>query len=165
MYTIHTDASRHDDGTAAVAYKITSIYGGHLIAARPIPAATTNQAELTAVILALRELRMQAIGKVDLFTDSRYIVDTINGDATAYHNNNLWTHLSAVLRSLATVHFHWISSTMNTQMDELACQSRQQSRRFRVARAPFFVAWPSGRTGLSSASSAESSLATSPSQP
>ncbi|MEG2813135.1 MAG: ribonuclease HI [Oscillospiraceae bacterium] len=99
------------------------------------PATTNNRMELTAVISALQTLKFPC--KVNLFTDSKYIVDAINqGWAKKWQSNN-WTRsnkekalnpdLWQTLLELLNIHevvFNWVKghagNKYNERCDELA---------------------------------------------
>lgn len=96
---------------------------------------TNNRMELMGVISALVELKEPC--EVDLFTDSRYIVDAVNkGWAKRWQNSgwmrnkkepalnaDLWEELLLLLDK-HKVHFHWVKghadNADNNRCDELA---------------------------------------------
>lgn len=103
---------------------------------------TNNRMELTAVITGLQALKMPCA--VDLYTDSRYIVDAMEkGWAVRWRSNgwmrnkkekalnpDLWEQLLALCQ-VHTVRFHWVKghadNPKNNRCDQLATA---QSRNF-----------------------------------
>jgi ribonuclease HI len=115
---IYTDGScitKTNDGgwgaTLAQENFIKEIYGG-------MKDTSNNRMELTAAIKALQELREPAV--VELYTDSKYLIDGINkcqiweenhwttcNKSSSVKNKDLWEEL-ATLASSHVVNFHWI---------------------------------------------------------
>ena len=100
---------------------------------------TNNQMELTGVIEGLKALTEPC--KVELYTDSQYIVNAINkgwlnnwqkngwkkADKSPVLNVDLWQRLDACL-SKHEVHVHWVKghadNPFNNRCDELAVAAR-----------------------------------------
>ena len=107
------------------------------------PETTNNRMELQAVIAGLQALKEPC--EVDLYTDSRYIVDAMTlGWAARWRANNwmrnktgkalnpdLWQQVLDLCR-VHTVTFHWVKghadNPKNIRCDQLAVE---QSRKFR----------------------------------
>lgn len=139
--TIYTDGACSGNpgpgGWAAmVRYKETTreLSGGEI-------QTTNNRMELTAVIEALKILKEPC--KVDLFSDSKYVVDAIvKGWAKGWRQNNwkkrdkspaLNVDLWEVLLNLCDRHevsFHWVKghadNPYNNRCDEMAVEQRDR---------------------------------------
>ncbi len=98
------------------------------------PLTTNNRMELTAAIMALEALNRPC--KVDLHTDSKYVMDGITGwihgwkargwktaDKKPVKNDDLWKRLD-VARARHDVKWHWVKGhaghSLNERADELA---------------------------------------------
>jgi ribonuclease HI len=98
------------------------------------PLTTNNRMELTAAIMALEALNRPC--KVDLHTDSKYVMDGITGwihgwkargwktaDKKPVKNDDLWKRLD-VARARHEVKWHWVKGhaghPLNERADELA---------------------------------------------
>lgn len=98
------------------------------------PATTNNRMELTAAIMALEALTRPC--KIDLHTDSKYVMDGITGwihgwkargwktaDKKPVKNDDLWKRLD-VARTRHEVKWHWVKGhaghALNERADQLA---------------------------------------------
>ena len=132
--TIHTDGACKGNpgpgGWGAILQaggKSKEICGGE-------PLTTNNRMELTAAIMALEALNRPC--KVDLHTDSKYVMDGITGwihgwkargwktaDKKPVKNDDLWKRLD-VARARHEVKWHWVKGhaghPLNERADELA---------------------------------------------
>ncbi|MCY4161275.1 MAG: reverse transcriptase-like protein [Flavobacteriaceae bacterium] len=78
---------------------------------------TNNRMELMGVIIGLKKVKDNKV--VDVYTDSRYVVDAINKEWVFQWekkefknrtNADLWRRLLKVYRQLHQVKFHWVKS-------------------------------------------------------
>ena len=106
------------------------------------PLTTNNRMELTAAIMALEALTRPC--KVDLHTDSKYVMDGITGwihgwkargwktaDKKPVKNDDLWKRLDAA-RARHTVRWHWVKGhaghALNERADQLANRGIEEMR-------------------------------------
>ncbi|WP_428149277.1 ribonuclease HI [Brevundimonas sp.] len=132
--TIHTDGACKGNpgpgGWGAILQasgKTKELCGGE-------PLTTNNRMELTAAIMALEALTRPC--KIDLHTDSKYVMDGITGwihgwkargwktaDKKPVKNDDLWKRLD-VARSRHEVKWHWVKGhaghALNERADQLA---------------------------------------------
>ena len=107
------------------------------------PATTNNRMELTAAIMALREA--PAGSSVDIYTDSKYVMDGLNdwmpawkkrgwktADKKPVKNIDLWQRLEAAIKP-HHVHWFWIKGHAghpeNERADALARAGIAEARR------------------------------------
>jgi ribonuclease HI len=94
------------------------------------PATTNNRMELTAAIMALEALTRPC--RVDLHTDSRYVMDGITkwigpwksrgwltADKKPVKNHDLWKRLDAA-RARHQVKWHWVKGHAGHELNERA---------------------------------------------
>ncbi|MBU1347319.1 MAG: ribonuclease HI [Alphaproteobacteria bacterium] len=106
------------------------------------PLTTNNRMELTAAIMALEALTRPC--KVDLHTDSKYVMDGITGwihgwkargwktaDKKPVKNDDLWKRLD-LARTRHEVKWHWVKGhaghDLNERADQLANQGIDRMR-------------------------------------
>lgn len=101
---------------------------------------TNNRMELLAVIKALEELNPKYAYEVDVYSDSRYIVDAINKDwiegwkkknwllknGKYRTNHDLWKRLD-LLRNKHNVNFHWVKGHDGIAENEVCDQLSKKS--------------------------------------
>jgi len=119
--------------------KVKELSGGE-------PLTTNNRMELTAAIMALEALTRPC--KVDLHTDSKYVMDGITGwihgwkargwktaDKKPVKNDDLWKRLDAA-RARHEVKWHWVKGhaghELNERADQLANLGIEQMRAARI---------------------------------
>ena len=96
------------------------------------PLTTNNRMELTAAIMALEALTRPC--KIDLHTDSKYVMDGITGwihgwkargwktaDKKPVKNDDLWKRLD-VARARHEVKWHWVKGHAGHELNERADQ-------------------------------------------
>ncbi|MFQ5979851.1 MAG: ribonuclease HI [Candidatus Heimdallarchaeota archaeon] len=128
---INTDgASRGNPGPSAVGYTLQ--YGGVTVKdGRRIPDGTNNEAELWAVLAALRsveETPQVRTGNYIVYCDSQYVVNVLNGTWAPRANRELIDgveHLKHRIGGDWT--FKWIPREENQMADELANRALDQS--------------------------------------
>ncbi|ADL01863.1 Ribonuclease HI [Brevundimonas subvibrioides] len=106
------------------------------------PLTTNNRMELTAAIMALEALTRPC--KIDLHTDSKYVMDGITGwihgwkargwktaDKKPVKNDDLWKRLD-VARTRHEVKWHWVKGhaghALNERADQLANRGIEEMR-------------------------------------
>jgi ribonuclease HI len=130
--TIHTDGACKGNpgpgGWGAILQasgKTKELCGGE-------PLTTNNRMELTAAIMALEALTRPC--KIDLHTDSKYVMDGITGwihgwkargwktaDKKPVKNDDLWKRLD-VARTRHEVKWHWVKGHAGHELNERADQ-------------------------------------------
>ncbi|WP_309629549.1 ribonuclease HI [Brevundimonas sp.] len=130
--TIHTDGACKGNpgpgGWGAILQasgKTKELCGGE-------PLTTNNRMELTAAIMALEALTRPC--KIDLHTDSKYVMDGITGwihgwkargwktaDKKPVKNDDLWKRLD-VARTRHDVSWHWVKGHAGHELNERADQ-------------------------------------------
>lgn len=133
--TIYTDgAARGNPGPGG--YGIVMMYGPHRKElSEGYRLTTNNRMELLAVIKALESVKNPEI-EIDLFTDSKYVVDAISkGWLNKWINTNfkggkknadLWKHYYQLSKKFK-IKFHWVKghaeNIYNNRCDQLATQA------------------------------------------
>ena len=130
--TIHTDGACKGNpgpgGWGAILQasgKTKELCGGE-------PLTTNNRMELTAAIMALEALTRPC--KIDLHTDSKYVMDGITGwihgwkargwktaDKKPVKNDDLWKRLD-IARTRHEVKWHWVKGHAGHELNERADQ-------------------------------------------
>lgn len=133
--TIYTDgAARGNPGPGG--YGIVMMYGPHRKElSEGYRLTTNNRMELLAVIKALESVKNPEI-EIDLFTDSKYVVDAISkGWLNKWINTNfkggkknadLWKHYYQLSKKFK-IKFHWVKghaeNIYNNRCDQLATEA------------------------------------------
>ncbi len=144
--TIHTDGACKGNpgpgGWGAILQasgKTKELCGGE-------PLTTNNRMELTAAIMALEALTRPC--KIDLHTDSKYVMDGITGwihgwkargwktaDKKPVKNDDLWKRLD-IARARHEVKWHWVKGhaghELNERADQLANRGIEQMKAARA---------------------------------
>lgn len=68
---------------------------------------TNNQMEITAVLQALKSIIDKSI-PVEVFSDSKYVVETLNGNFKIKKNHELWEELLAEKEKFKDIKFVWV---------------------------------------------------------
>ena len=121
---VHTDGSIRPDRRASGVSAIVQTPQGRILHwwARRVGPMTNNEAEYAAVIFALENLLPLRPLEVDVFTDSRLIVDQMQGLATARAPGlqKAFQHLRRLIFEFERVSFHHIPRERNRLADALA---------------------------------------------
>ena len=84
---------------------------------------TNNQMELLSVITALKMLKQYDI-PIEVYSDSQYVVNTINLNWKKNANKDLWEELYNILRKIKDIKFIKVKGhsddSLNNRADELA---------------------------------------------
>ena len=93
-------------------------------------ASTNNRMEILAVVRALSQLPRGA--KVELYSDSEYVLKTAKGEFKERKNQDLWKQLHAVMDDKKMT-FHWVrghqGNPLNERCDELATRGQRMPER------------------------------------
>lgn len=84
---------------------------------------TNNVMEMTAVLQAMRAITDKSI-PVEVFSDSKYVVETLNGNFKIKKNVELWQELIAEKGKFAEIRFIWVKGhgkdRHNIDVDKIA---------------------------------------------
>lgn len=84
---------------------------------------TNNVMEMTAVLQAMKSITDKAI-PVEVFSDSKYVVETLNGNFKVNKNAELWQELMVEKDKFADIRFIWVKghdkSKHNNEVDRAA---------------------------------------------
>ena len=91
---------------------------------------TNNVMEMTAVLQAMKAITDKHIS-VEVFSDSKYVVETLNGNYQIKKNVELWQELMAEKEKFADIRFIWVKghdkNVHNNEVDRLAVmEARKQ---------------------------------------
>lgn len=83
---------------------------------------TNNQMEMTAVLKALQSVIDKTV-PVRVYSDSMYVVETLNGTYSIHKNVDLWKTLKKEARKFRDIKFIWVKghekNVHNNEVDEL----------------------------------------------
>ena len=68
---------------------------------------TNNQMEMTAVLRAMQSITDKSI-PVEVFSDSKYVVETLNGNYSIKKNQDLWKLLMKEKAKFVDIKFLWV---------------------------------------------------------
>lgn len=123
-FHVYTDGSIRPDRQCSAVAAIVQDKHGQILHwwARRIGPMTNNEAEYAAVIYALENLLRMRPLEIDVFTDSRLIVDQMHGLATtrAPGLQKAFQHLRSLIFEFNRVSFHHIPRERNRLADALA---------------------------------------------
>lgn len=68
---------------------------------------TNNQMEMTAVLQAMRSITDKSL-PVELYSDSSYVVETLNGHYAIKKNKELWHQVMREKEKFADIRFIWV---------------------------------------------------------
>lgn len=92
---------------------------------------TNNVMEMTAVLQAMRAITDKSI-LVEVFSDSKYVVETLNGNFKIKKNAELWKELMVEKEKFADIRFIWIKghdkNVHNNEVDRMAVEEAKKVR-------------------------------------
>lgn len=126
-YQIHTDGSASPNpgqgGCAAIVIDPTGTQHTH---SQAYAHTTNNRMEIQAAILGLQNT--PPCVDVEVFSDSNYLINTMNSGWTRRTNRDLWDDLDALIKTKTSVTFTKVkahaSDPLNIQADNLANTAR-----------------------------------------
>lgn len=90
-------------------------------------ASTNNRMEMRAVIHALTKIPKDA--DIDLFSDSQYVIRTLEGEYNRKKNLDLWQQLDELVKDYKSIKYHWVRGHSgrgyNEACDQLATMALQ----------------------------------------
>ncbi len=92
---------------------------------------TNNQMEMMAVLQAMRSITDKSI-PVEVYSDSSYVVETLNGRYEIKKNLDLWRLLRRERGRFASIRFIWVKghdkNKHNIDVDRLAVEAAKKAR-------------------------------------
>lgn len=84
---------------------------------------TNNQMEMTAVLRGLQYLEKISIERpVTVYSDSKYVIDTVNGYFSIHKNIELWDVLLKQIGKFKQIQFIWVKGHADNVYNKLADQ-------------------------------------------
>lgn len=124
--TVYTDGSAINNGSPDSGYgwACKLIYGSReLTKSGGDKGKTNNVMEMTAVLQAMKAITDKSI-PVEVFSDSKYVVETLNGNYQIKKNVELWQELMAEKGKFANIRFIWVKGhdkdRHNIEVDKMA---------------------------------------------
>lgn len=130
IITIYTDGSCLNNGAenAKCGWAYKAIYRGHdVTGSGGMIGGTNNQMEILAATMALRRINRPEIPVV-VYSDSRYVVNTINKHWKTEKNVELWKELKQEIARFPDISFQWVKGHNN-------CPENEEVDRLAVAAA------------------------------
>lgn len=93
---------------------------------------TNNQMEIIAVLEAMKSITDKTI-PVEIYSDSRYVVDTLNGRYAMKKNMDLWEQIIEQRKLFANIRFYWVKghdkNEHNIDVDRAAVEAARRKER------------------------------------
>lgn len=130
---VYTDGSALDNGskTSGCGWACKLMYAGHEVmhSGRAI-GKTNNQMEMQAVLEAMRSITDKSF-PVEVFSDSEYVVKTMNGIYQIKKNEQLWATLMKEKNRFTNITFTWVKghdkNRHNIDVDRQANEEAKQA--------------------------------------
>lgn len=124
--TVYTDGSALNNGSSdsGCGWACKLIYRGReKMKSGCDKGKTNNVMEMTAVLQAMKSITDNSI-PVEVFSDSKYVVETLNGNYKIKKNVELWQELIAEKERFADIRFIWVKGhdkdRHNIEVDKMA---------------------------------------------
>lgn len=92
---------------------------------------TNNQMEMTAVLEVMRSIKDKSI-LVEIFSDSKYVVEALKGNYKIKKNVGLWNAILAEKEEFADIQFIWVKghdkNQHNIEVDKRAVSEAKKAR-------------------------------------
>lgn len=131
---VYTDGSALNNGSpdSGCGWACKLIYRGHeKMKSGGDKGKTNNVMEMTAVLQAMKSITDKSI-PVEIFSDSKYVVETMNGFYKVKKNVDLWEELLAEKEKFAEIKFIWIKghdkNQHNNEVDRAAVEEARKIR-------------------------------------
>lgn len=108
--TVYTDGSALNNGSSdsGCGWACKLIYrGDEKMKSRGDKGKTNNVMEMTAVLQAMKAITDKSV-PVKVLSDSKYVVETLNGNFKIKKNMELWRELMAEKEKFADIRFIWV---------------------------------------------------------
>lgn len=130
--TVYTDGSALNNGSpdSGCGWACKLIYRRHEKMKSGVDKGKTNNVmEMTAVLQAMRAIRDKSI-PVEVFSDSKYVVETLNGNFKIKKNVELWQELMKEKGKFANIKFIWVKghykNVHNNDVDRRAVEEARK---------------------------------------
>lgn len=131
--TVYTDGSALNNGSfdSGCGWACKFIYKGReKIKSGSDRGKTNNVMEMTAVLQAMKSITDKSI-PVEVFSDSKYVVETLNGNFQIKKNAELWQELMVEKEKFADIRFMWVKghdkNRHNNDVDRAANTEAQKA--------------------------------------
>lgn len=132
--TVYTDGSSLSNGSSdsGCGWACKLIYRGHeMMKSGGDKGKTNNVMEMTAALQAMRSITDKSI-PVEVFSDSKYVVETLNGNFKIKKNVELWKELMTEKNKFADIRFIWVKGHdkdgNNIEVDKMAVAEAKKVR-------------------------------------
>lgn len=132
--TVYTDGSALNNGSpdSGCGWACKLIYKGHeKMKSGSDKGKTNNVMEMTAVLQAMKSITDKSI-PVEVFSDSKYVVETLNGYYKIKKNVDLWHELLAEKEKFVEIKFVWVKghdkNQHNNEVDRRAVEEARKVR-------------------------------------
>lgn len=130
--TVYTDGSALNNGSpdSGCGWACKLIYRGHeKMKSGGDKGKTNNQMEMTAVLEAMRSITDKSI-QVEIFSDSKYVVETLKGNYKIKKNVDLWNAILAEKEKFEDIQFLWVKghdkNRHNIEVDKRAVEEARK---------------------------------------
>lgn len=130
--TVYTDGSALNNGSpdSGCGWACKLIYRGHeLMKSGGNKGKTNNAMEMTAVLQAMRAITDKSIS-VEVFSDSKYVVETLNENYQIKKNMELWQGLMEEKGKFSDIRFIWVKGhdkdRHNIEVDKIAVMEARE---------------------------------------
>ncbi len=131
--TVYTDGSALNNGSpeSGCGWACKLIYRGHeLMKSGGNKGKTNNVMEMTAVLQAMRAITDKSI-LVEVFSNSKYVVETLNGNYQIKKNVELWQELVEEKEKFSDIRFVWVKGhdkdRHNIEVDKMAVMEARKA--------------------------------------
>lgn len=131
--TVYTDGSALNNGSpdSGCGWACKLIYRGHeKMKSGSNKGKTNNQMEMTAVLEAMRSIKDKSI-PVEIFSDSKYVVETLKGNYKIRKNVDLWNAILAEKEKFSDIQFLWVKghdkNQHNIEVDKRAVEEARRA--------------------------------------
>ena len=132
--TVYTDGSALNNGSpdSGCGWACKLIYGSReVMKSGGNVGKTNNQMEMTAVLEAMRSITDKSI-PVEIFSDSKYVVETLKGNYKIKKNVDLWNAILTEKEKFEDIKFLWVKghdkNRHNIEVDKRAVEEAKKAR-------------------------------------
>lgn len=130
--TVYTDGSALDNGRpgSGCGWACKLMYKGHeRMKSGGAIGETNNRMEMTAVLEAMQSITDKSI-PVEVYSDSNYVVETMNGHYAMKKNRDLWRKLMRERQKFSDIRFIWVKGhEKNKHNNDVDRQAVAESRK------------------------------------